>query len=375
MKFIVNTSALLQKLQVVIGTIAAKPILPILDHFLFNIKDGVLTITSTDLETSMSTSLEVQAEEDCMVAVPSRLTMDTLKSLPNQPITFTLDEKTHAIELRSENGRYKLTGQPGEDFPKTPDLDSDTSFEIPSMTLLSSISKTIFATGTDDLRLNLTGVYVELFNDSANFVATDANRLVRLKRDDVKPGVEHSFILPKKALNLLKSTLSDDESNVRVDYNSNNAYFTFGDVQLICRFIDERYPEYNAVIPDQNPNVLTINRMDFLNSVKRISIFSNKTTHQIRLKISGSELVISAEDIDMSNEATERLACEYNGEDIEIGFNSKLLLDMLNNIDATAIRLELSEPSRAGIILPDENEDGEDLLMLVMPMMLNNPSA
>jgi len=375
MKFIVNTSALLQKLQVVIGTVAAKPILPILDHFLFDIKDGILTITSTDLETSMSTTMEVQSEQDCIVAVPSRLTMDTLKSLPNQPITFTLDEKTNAIELRSENGRYKLSGQPGEDFPKTPDLDSDTSFEMNSMTLLSSITKTIFATGTDDLRLNLTGVYVELFKDSANFVATDANRLVRLKRNDIKPGVQHSFILPKKALNLLKSTLSDDDSMVRIEYNQSNAYFTFGDVKLICRFIDERYPEYNAVIPDKNPNILTINRMDFLNSVKRISIFSNKTTHQIRLKISGSELVISAEDIDMANEATERLTCTYDGVDIEIGFNSKLLMDILNNIDATMIRLELSEPSRAGIILPDENEEHEDLLMLVMPMMLNSPSA
>jgi DNA polymerase III subunit beta len=375
MKFIVNTSALLGKLQVVIGTVAAKPILPILDHFLFDIKNGVLTITSTDLETSMSTTMEVQSEEDCVVAVPSRLTMDTLKALPNQPITFTLDEKTHAIELRSENGRYKLSGQPGEDFPKTPDLDSDTSFEMTSMTLLSSISKTIFSTGTDDLRLNLTGVYVELFNDSANFVATDANRLVRLKRTDVKPGVEHSFILPKKALNLLKATLSDDDSVVQIDYNTTNAYFTFGDVKLICRFIDERYPEYNAVIPDENPNVLTINRMDLLNSVKRISIFSNKTTHQIRFKISGSELVISAEDIDMANEATERLTCAYEGVDIEIGFNSKLMLDILNNIDAVSVRVELSEPSRAGIILPDENEENEDLLMLVMPMMLNNASA
>lgn len=375
MKFIVNTSALLQKLQVVIGTVASKPILPILDHFLFDIKDGILTITSTDLETSMSTSMEVQSEQNCIVAVPSRLTMDTLKSLPNQPITFTLDEKTHAIELRSENGRYKLSGQPGEDFPKTPEMDSENSFEMNSMTLLSCISKTIFATGNDDLRLNLTGVYVELFKDSANFVATDANRLVRLKRNDVKPGVQHSFILPKKALNLLKSTLADDESTVQIDYNTNNAFFTFGDVKLICRFVDERYPEYGAVIPDKNPNVLTINRMDFLNSVKRISIFSNKTTHQIRLKISGSELVISAEDIDMANEATERLACQYEGEDIEIGFNSKLLLDILTNVDASSVRLELSEPSRAGIILPDENEENEDLLMLVMPMMLNSPTA
>lgn len=374
MKFIVNTSALLEKLQLVMGTITSKPILPILDHFLFNIKSGELTITSTDLETSMSTSLKVEAESDYMVAVPSRLTIDTLRALPNQPITFTLDEKTNGIELRSENGRYKLAGQPGEDFPKNPEMDGSTSFDLPSAVLLSSITKTIFATGTDDLRLNLTGVYVQLHKTSANFVATDANRLVRLTRKDIKPGVEHSFILPKKALNLLKSTLNDDNLPVRIEYNNSNASFTFGGVRLICRFIDERYPDYNAVIPAKNPNVLSINRLDILNSVRRISIFSNKTTHQIRLKISGSELVISAEDIDMANEATERLTCEYSGNDMEIGFNSKLLLDMLNNLDCETIRLEMSEPSRAGILLPDENEEGEDLLMLVMPMMLNSAS-
>lgn len=372
MKFIVNTSALLEKLQLVIGTIASKPILPILDHFLFNIKDGELTITSTDLETSMSTSLKVEADEDCIVAVPSRLTMDTLKALPNQPITFTLDPKTNGIELRSENGRYKLAGQPGDDFPKSPELDGSTSFLMPSSVLLGCITKTIFATGTDELRMNLTGVYVQLFENSANFVATDANRLVRLTRKDIAPGVEHSFILPKKALNLLKSTLSTDDLPVKIAYNNANATFTFGGVELICRFIDERYPDYNAVIPASNPNVLTVNRLDFLNSVRRISIFSNKTTHQIRLKISGSELVVSAEDIDMSNEATERLDCEFVGNDMEIGFNSRLLLDMLINLDCSVVRLEMSEPSRAGILLPDENEAGEDLLMLVMPMMLNS---
>jgi DNA polymerase-3 subunit beta len=310
-----------------------------------------------------------------MVAVPGKLTIDTLKALPNQPITFTIDEKSNTVEIRSENGRYKLAGQAGEDFPKTPDVESSKSFKIPSDVLLSSISKTLFATGNDDLRLNLTGVYVQLFDDKINFVATDANRLVRLTRTDVSPGVEQNFILPKKALNLLRGTLKDSTLPVQVDYNETNAYFTFEDVQLICRLIDERYPDYNAVIPKENPNVMEISRLDLLNSVRRISIFSNKSTHQIRLKITGSELVISAEDIDLSNEATERLTCDYQGVDIEIGFNSKLVLDMLNNMDSDRVKLEMSEPSRAGILLPDSDEDGESLLMLVMPMMLNSPSA
>lgn len=375
MKFIVNTSALLEKLQTVIGTVSNKPLLPILDHFLFDIKGGQLKITSTDLETSMTTSMAVEADKDVMVAVPSKLTIDTLRSLPDQPVTFTLDESNNTIEIKSEFGRYKLTGQPGKDFPKIPEVESESSFQIPSEILASSIIKTIFATGNDDLRLNLTGVYVQLENEQITFVATDANRLVRCTNSSVKPGVEQNFILPKKALNLLKGTLPHDDTQVQVDYNSSNAFFTFGDIQLICRFIDERYPDYTAVIPDENPNVLTIPRTELLNSVKRISIFANKSTHQIRLKIGGSEMNISAEDIDLANEASERLNCEYEGEDIEIGFNSKLLLEMLTNLESDSIKFEMSTPNRAGIILPAENEENEDLLMLIMPMMLSQANG
>jgi len=370
MKFIVNTSSLLEKLQTVIGTITSKPLLPILDHFLFDINEGILTITSTDLETSMSTSMAVESDKNIKLAIPSKLTMDTLKSLPSQPVTFTIDESSNAVEIRSEFGRYKLSGQPGADFPKIPDLDSEQSIEMSQGVLLHTITKTIFATGTDELRLNLTGVYVELKEDSTTFVATDANRLVRCVRKDIQGGVEHNFILPKKALNLLKSTLKDTDEVVRLDYNASNAFFSYGDINMICRFIDERYPDYNAVIPDDNPNSLVIERAELLSSVRRINIFANKSTHQIRLKISGSEMTISAEDIDMANEANERLNCEYTGDDIEIGFNARLLLEMLNGMDAPKIRFEMSTPNRAGIMVPDENEEDEDLLMLIMPMML-----
>jgi DNA polymerase-3 subunit beta len=374
MKFIVNTSALLEKLQTVIGTIASKPILPILDHFLFQIEGNTLTITTTDLETSMSTQMEVDADGDISVAVPSRLTLDTLKALPNQPITFDIDESSNFIEIKSEYGRYKLHGQSGEDFPKIPEVESENAIEFSSATLLQSITKTIFSTGNDDLRLNLTGVYVQLFEDHVIFAATDANRLVRLKRTDVKPGIEHSFILPKKALNLLKSTLPDDDLAVNFEYNNSNAFFSFGEVKLICRFIDERYPDYNAVIPDQNPNSLEVSIQEFTNAVKRISIFSSRSTHQLRLKIAGSEIQISAEDTEMANEATERMACVYEGSDMEIGFNGKLLLDILNHIDSDTLRVELSEPSRAALFLPKENDENEDVLMLLMPMMINATS-
>jgi DNA polymerase-3 subunit beta len=370
MKFIVNTNQLLNKLQSVSGTIVSKPVIPILDHFLFDITDKKLTITGTDLETTMSTTMEVQSDEDIRIAVPSKMCMDTLKELPNQPVTFTISTDKNTIELKSEFGRYKLVGQNADDFPKIPESNAENSFSISSGVLSSSIAQTIFSSGNDELRLSLTGVYVQLFKDNAVFVATDANRLVKVERTDVQPGLETNFILPKKALNLLKSNLPQDDSATQVDFNDSNAFFTFGDVSLICRLIDERYPDYQAVIPEENPNRLTINRTEFLNSIKRSSIYGNKTTNQVNVKITGSELTIHAEDIDLSNEAVERLGCDYTGQDMEIGFNARLLIEMLQNLSTSDIIIELSSPSRAGIILPSENVENENLLMLLMPMMI-----
>ncbi|MBT8326959.1 MAG: DNA polymerase III subunit beta [Bacteroidia bacterium] len=374
MKFIVNTDQLLHKLQSISGTIVSKPVIPILDHFLFDIAGGKLTITATDLETSMSTAIDVQSEEDVRIAVPSKMCLDTLKALPNQPVTFTINSDKNSIELKSEFGRYKLVGQNADDYPKIPETTSENSFKMEAGVLSSSITKTIFASGNDELRLSLTGVYVQLFNDNAVFVATDANRLVKVERSDIKPGVESNFILPKKALNLLKTNLPHDDTEVQVDFNDSNAFFAFDDIKLICRLIDERYPDYRAVIPTDNPNRLSISRQDFLNSVRRISIFGNRTTNQINIKITGSELTVSAEDIDLSNEAVERLGCDYNGEDMEIGFNSKLLIEMLQNMTTSDVVIELSTPNRAGIILPSANDDNEDLLMLIMPMMIAGAS-
>ena len=374
MKFIVSTDQLLHKLQNISGTIVSKPVIPILDHFLFNIENGVLHITATDLETSMTTKIDVQADEDVKIAVPSKVCLDTLKALPNQPVTFTINSDTNSIELKSEFGRYKLIGQNADDFPKIPETTDGSGFEIGAGVLSSSIAKTIFASGNDELRLSLTGVYVQLHPDNAVFVATDANRLVKVKRNDVSPGVETNFILPKKALNLLKNNLPPDDTFVQVNYNDSNAFFSFEGIKLVCRLIDERYPDYKAVIPQDNPNSLTVSRLDFLNSVKRISIFGNRTTNQINIKITGSELTISAEDIDLSNEAVERLGCDYSGEDMEIGFNSKLLIELLQNLDTSDVVIELSTPNRAGILLPSANEDNESLLMLIMPMMIATSS-
>lgn len=372
MKFIVPSNDLLQHMLTVNGAIMSKPLIPILENFLFEIKDNTLTIFSTDLETSMTTTMPVESKEDIRVAVPSRLAIDTLRAMPDNPVTFNVDGGSFAIELVSSSGNYKMAGQDGVDFPSLPEKSGDGSFSIPANVLLRAISKTLFAAGNDDLRLNLTGLFVEMKEDHVNFVATDANKLVRFRRNDLKPGVDHSFIIPKKPLNLLKTSLPNDETPVHVDYNKTNVFFTFGNTQLICRLLDEKYPDYNAVIPTENNNVMTISRSEFLSSMRRISIYASKTTHQVRLKIAGSELQISAEDIEMANEANERLNCEFEGSDLEIGFNARFLMDMLSTIDGDQVQLRLSAPNRAGLLVPVENEPSEEITMLIMPMMLNN---
>ncbi len=371
MKFIVSASELLAHLLKVSGAIVSKPVIPILDNFLFNIQSGKLTIYTTDLETSMSTTMPVESSEDICIAIPNKLLLDTIRDLGDLPVTFDINEN-YRIELRAGKGKYELVGQNGIDFPKPPAIESDKSLAIPSNVLLRCISKTVFAAGNDELRLNLTGVLVEIFENEINFVATDANRLVRICRKDIKPGFEHTFILPKKALNILKSVLSNDVSAVQIDFNKSNAFFTTNNLMLACRLIDERYPDYRAVIPTDNNNVLRIERTDLMESVRRVANFGNKQSFLIRMAITGNELVVSAEDFDLSNSAVENHTCEYDGQDMEIGFNSKFLSEMLANIDNNQISLHLSTPSKSGLLYPAENETDEDILMLVMPITLGN---
>jgi len=372
MKFIVNSSTLLRHLSIIDGVVVSKPIIPILNNFLFDIKDGELRISSTDLETTMTTSIKVDAKEDISIAIPCKTTIELLKSLPDQPLAFSINMEKGAVEIKYDSGRFKLTAQKGDEFPKNPAVDDAKSFTVTGKVLQKAITKTVFATSTDELRMNLTGVYVQLNSDSATFVATDANRLVRFTRNDIKPGVEDSFILPKKALNLLKASLPSDDTEVTVEFNRSNAHFHTPEMSLICRLIDEKYPDYKAVIPQDNPNRLIMSRNELLTSVKRVSITSNKTTHQIRLKMAGSELTISAEDIDFENEAQEKLTSQYEGEDLEIGFNSKYLAELLAAVDSDEIHLEMSQPNRAGVLRPSVQDENEDVLMLVMPMMLNS---
>ena len=372
MKFIVSSSALLKQLSGINGVITTNPVVPILENFLFEISEGTLTITASDLQTSMITSLEVESKESGSIAVPARILMDTLKNLPEQPVTFSIDEETYSIEISSDNGRYKLAGENSTDFPKVPAVSDDFSVEMSSDVLSSAINHTIFATSNDELRPAMTGVYMNLADSSTTFVATDGHRLVRYRRVDVASENGNAIIIPRKALNLLKSTLPGENTGVTVEFNMSNAFFKFDNIRMICRLIDERFPDYENVIPAENTIQMSINRDEFLSSLKRIAIYANKTTHQVRLKITGSELQISAEDLDFANEANERLACEHEGEDIEIGFNARFLIEMLGNVDCDQVQLDLSASNKAGLILPSEKDDNVDLLMLVMPVMLNN---
>ena len=371
MKFIVSSTYLLKQLQVLGGVINNSNTLPILDNFLFNLDNSALTISASDLETTMSATLEVESNSTGSVAIPARLLLDTLKTFPEQPLTFVVEEN-NTVEISSSYGKYALAYADGNEFPNAVSLENPSKTTIEGDILATAISKTIFAAGNDDLRPVMSGVFFQFSQDSLTFVATDAHKLVKYTREDVKADQAAEFIMPKKPLTLLKGILSGNEESVTIEYNDSNARFTFENMELVCRLIDGKYPNYEAVIPKENPNKLSIDRNQFLNSVRRVSIFSNKTTHQIRLKIAGAELNISAEDIDYSNKAEERLTCDYQGDDMQIGFNSRFLTEMLNNLSSDEVQLEMSLPNRAGILTPTDGLDtGEKITMLVMPVMLN----
>lgn len=374
MRFIVSSSSLLKQLQNISGVLNTNNSLPILDHFLFEISENKILVTASDLETTISTAIEVEAKEVGAIAIPARLLLDTLKSLPDQPLTFTVEEgENFSIEISSDYGKYRLSGQSADEFPKTPEVEAPSTLEVPGELLFNAIEKTIFASGNDELRPVMSGVFFQLTDEGLIFVATDAHKLVKYERDDVKAKKTADFIMPKKPLNLLKNILSSMDDQVNIEYNDTNAAFKFENISLICRLIDGKYPNYEAVIPKENPNVLSISRTALLGSIKRVSIFSSKTTHQVRLKMSGSELHISAEDADFNNEANERLTCQYEGEDMSIGFNSRFLIEMLSNLDTEEVNIAMSAPNRAGILTPATgNDENEKVLMLVMPVMLNN---
>ena len=370
MKFVVSSSVLLKNLQQINGVINSNTVLPILEDFLFEVNNNKLTVVATDLETVMKIHIEIEAKDSFRVCVPAKILMETLKNLPDQPLSFNID-KNYAIEITSDNGKYKVMGENPENFPKEPVSDETTSFSTTSNALVTAINKTLFAVSNDDLRPAMTGVFFELDKKGATFVATDAHRLVRYKITSTSCPKSDSFIVPKKPLNLLKGALPANDDTLTVSYNSNHLFISHGTTELVCRLIDARFPDYKVVIPAENPYTMLVNRNDFQAALRRVSVFSNKSTNQVVLSISGNELRLTAQDVDFSFEGNERMSCSYEGEDMQIAFNARFLVEMLSAIDTEEVRLELSTPTKAGLVKPSEQAEGEDLLMLAMPLMLN----
>jgi DNA polymerase-3 subunit beta len=375
MKFVVSSTELLSHLNAISKVISSKNTLPILDNYLFQLEDNRLTITASDLESTLITSIELDNTEGTGdVAVPAKLLNDTLKEFPEQPLTFQINGENSAIDIYSENGKFSIIGQNGEDFPELPELkeEATATIDVNHDVLLNGITKTLFATADDELRPVMNGIFVELGNDDLTFVASDAHKLVRYKRADAKAEVESSFILPKKPAALLRNLLPKEEFDVKLQFDDKNAFFTLSNYKLICRLVEGNYPSYNSVIPTNNSNRMIVDRLELFNTIKRVSVFANQASNLVKLHIDDNQLVVSAQDVDFSISAVERLKCQYEGDEIEIGFKSTFLLEILSNLSSSDVKVELSDPTRAGLLLPAEKElDEEDVLMLLMPMMIN----
>jgi DNA polymerase-3 subunit beta len=375
MKFVVSSMELLGHLQAISRVISNKNTLPILDNFLFSLEDGILEITSSDLESTLVTHIQLENTDGSgSVAIPARLLTDTLKEFPEIPLNFDINADTLMVVIQSENGKFSIPGQNGAEFPQMPVIKDDQkqTLDLDQEVLLAGINKSLFATADDELRPVMNGIFMELSPDDITFVASDAHKLVRYKRTDATAGSASSFILPKKPASLLKNILPREENKVVLEFDDRNASFTLTNYKLVCRLVEGNYPSYNSVIPTDNPYKMSIDRQAFYNSLKRVSVFSNQASNLVKLSLTGNQLNISAQDIDFSISATERLACQYEGEDMEIGFKSTFLIEILANLASEDVILEMSDPTRAGILLPSapENEN-EDTLMLLMPMMIN----
>jgi DNA polymerase-3 subunit beta len=379
MKFVVSSTELLSHLQAISRVINSKNSLPILDNFLLHIEGNTLTMTASDIETTLITSMTVDnVEGDGKVAVVSRLLLDTLREFADQPLTFSINDSNLAMVITSANGSYNFIGQNGDEYPRMPQLlDESRVLTLPVTSLAAGISKTLFCTADDELRPVMNGVYFDIEKESITFVATDAHKLVRLKTPltSITLGEDEekvSFILPKKPATMLKNILPKESGEVEVKFDSKNAYFKLANYTMICRQVEGRFPNYNGVIPKQNLYKIIIDRSTFINALKRVSVFSNQASNLIKLDFQDNMIHISAQDIDFSISAEETINCQFEGEPIKIGFKSAFLIEILNNIDSSDVVLEITDPSRAGLMLPFENQTNEELLMLLMPMLLND---
>ncbi|HLW07644.1 MAG TPA: DNA polymerase III subunit beta, partial [Marinilabiliaceae bacterium] len=361
-------------LQAISRAIASKSQYPILDYFLFDVKDTTLNITASDLEVTMITHMTIDSSDgNGVVAFPSKMLLEILRKLPEQPLTFEVNMDNLAVDIVSEKGKYNFVGQPGGEYPEVPKVEEDKSshLQMPASLLMTGITKTLFATADDELRPVMNGILFEFSAESLTFVASDSHKLVRYRRLDAQSEFEASFILPKKPAGLLKNVLPREDGDVMVEFDHKNAIFNLPNYKMVCRLVEGNYPSYEAVIPQDNPNKAVIDRVELSNTLGRVSIFSNQSSNLVKLHMGNDEVVVSAQDIDFSVSAFEKQSCQYSGDEMEIGFKSQFLSDILDNIDSTEIIVEMSDPSRAAIILPFEKKDNEEELMLLMPMMIN----
>ncbi|HLO58096.1 MAG TPA: DNA polymerase III subunit beta [Bacteroidales bacterium] len=376
MKFVVSSIDLLNHLQALSRVISSKNTLPILDNYLFKLDGKTLEVTASDLETTMVTTLELENTDGSgNIAIPAKLITDSLREFPDQPLTFTINNDSFAVTISSENGQFSVMGQHGDDFPQLPRIKPErtVSLKISAVSFVSGITSTLFATADDELRPVMNGIFMELSPSDITFVASDAHKLVRYKRTDVTSDAGASFILPKKPAALLKNLLSKGNEEVSIQFDDKNAFFSTPSFKVVCRLVEGNYPSYNSVIPTNNPNKLLIDRVKLLNTVRRVSVFSNQASNLIRMSLKGNRLTVSAQDIDFATSAVEELACQYNGDDLEIGFKSTFLVEILTNIQSSDVSIELSDASRAGLFIPFNKEnESEDVLMLLMPMMINS---
>lgn len=374
MKFIVASGELQKALNTVSGVISSSQSRPILENFLFELENDLLKITASDGETTLLTSLAVKSESQGKIAVPAKMFQDIIKSFGDQPLTFVVKpnetQEGGLLEILDEKDNYFIALDNAEDYPELMEFNSAQKVVVPSGVLAEALSNTLFATSNDSLRPVMTGVLFQFGEEETNFVSTDSHRLVVYKRTDIKNNEPMEFIMPKKPLSIFKNILSGSDDEVVIEFNENMAKFSFGEHTWICRLIDGKYPNYTAVVPKENPNVLTINRNLLLSSIRRASIFSSKSTNQVRFKLSGNILHLHAEDTEYANKAEMQIPCEYKGEDINIGFSSKFLTEMLAVLNSEDILIKMSQPNRPGIIEPvDGLDEDEHILMLSMPVI------
>ncbi len=374
MKFVVSSAVLYSHLQAIGRVINSKSTLPILEDFLFNIEGNKLLITASDNETTLDTTLEVvESDGDYQFTIPSKTLLDAIKELPEQPITFDINPQSMEVSIQYMNGKYAMVGKSADEYPMAALMgENSVSFTIEADTLLGGINRTIFATADDELRPVMNGIYFDIFTDNVTLVASDGHKLVRYKLYNARGEEKAAFILPKKPAALLKNLLAKEAGEIKITFDDRNATFEMPTHRMICRLIEGRYPNYNSVIPQNNPFRVTIDRVAMLSALRRVSVFSSQSSSLIKLRMSNNELLISAQDIDFSTSAEEKLACAYEGNPMSIGFKATFLMDILSNINGQDVVIEVSDPSRAGVLVPAEQTENEELLMLLMPMMLND---